>query len=80
MMKAPDIAELFDGSGRRKYLCDAELARFHQALTKADPATRAFCQLIALTGCRISEALATTPRHLDYDAKRVIFRNVPQRR
>ena len=80
MTKAPDIAELFDSTRRRKYLCDTELARFHQALTKADPATRAFCQLIALTGCRISEALATTPKHLDHDAKRVIFRTLKRRR
>lgn len=80
MTKTPDIAELFDSTGRRKYLCDSELARFHQALTKADPDTRAFCQLIALTGCRISEALATTPKHLDTDAKRVIFRTLKRRR
>ena len=80
MNRAPDMAALFDGTGRRKYLCDAELSRFHAALTKADPATRAFCQLIALTGCRISEALATTPKHLDHDAKRVIFRTLKRRR
>jgi integrase/recombinase XerD len=80
MNRTPDMAALFDGTGRRKYLCDSELARFHATLRKADPATRAFCQLIALTGCRISEALATTPKHLDHDAKRVIFRTLKRRR
>lgn len=80
MTIAPDMAELFDSTGRRKYLCEAELARFHSALRKTDPATRVFCQLIALTGCRISEALATTPRHLDIDAKRVIFRTLKRRK
>ncbi len=80
MNKARDITELYDRTGRRKYLCDTELARFHHALRKADPATRAFCQLIALTGCRISEALATTPKHLDTDAKRVIFRTLKRRK
>jgi integrase/recombinase XerD len=80
MNRSPDMAALFDGTGRRKYLCDSELARFHAALRKADPATRNFCQLIALTGCRISEALATTPRHLDIDAKRVIFRTLKRRK
>jgi integrase/recombinase XerD len=80
MSAARDISELFDSTGRRKYLCEAELARFHQALTKADPATRSFCRLVALTGCRISEALATTPKHLDADAKRVIFRTLKRRR
>ena len=80
MNAARDITELYDRTGRRKYLCDTELARFHHALRKADPATRAFCQLIALTGCRISEALATTPKHLDTDAKRVIFRTLKRRK
>lgn len=54
--------------------------RFHTALRRADPPTRAFCQLIALTGCRISEALATTPGHLDIDAKRIIFRTLKRRK
>jgi integrase/recombinase XerD len=80
MSIARDISELFDSTGRRKYLCDSELARFHQALRKADPTTRSFCQLIAMTGCRISEALATTPKHLDIDAKRVIFRTLKRRK
>jgi integrase/recombinase XerD len=80
MNGAPDIAQLFDGTGRRKYLCESELTRFHKALRKADHPTRIFCQLIALSGCRISEALATTPRNLDADAKRVIFRTLKRRR
>lgn len=74
------MTALFDSSGRRKYLCEAELARFHKALRKADRPTRAFCQLIAQSGCRISEALATTPLNLDHDAKRVIFRTLKRRR
>lgn len=80
MNNAPDIAQLFDRSGRRKYLCDTELARYHKALRKADRPTRAFCQLIAQSGCRISEALATTPLHLDKDAKRIIFRTLKRRK
>jgi integrase/recombinase XerD len=80
MNRPPDMAALFDGTGRRKYLCNTELARFHAALRKAEPATRSFCQLMALTGCRISEALAATPRHLDIDAERVIFRTLKRRK
>ena len=80
MSRPVDMAQLFDGSGRRKYLCEAELARFQKSLRKADRPTRAFCQLIAMTGCRISEALATTPTHLDRDAKRVIFRTLKRRK
>ena len=80
MNGAADIAQLFDRSGRRKYLCDTELARFHKALSKADQPTRVFCLLIAQTGCRISEALAITPLNLDREAKRVIFRTLKRRR
>lgn len=80
MNRPSNMAALFDGTGRRKYLCDSELARFHTRLRKADFATRSFCQLIAMTGCRISEALATTPKHLDIDAKRVIFRTLKRRK
>ena len=41
---------------------------------------RAFCMLLALAGCRISEALAITPQHLDHESKRVIFRTLKRRR
>ena len=80
MNGAADIAQLFDHTGRRKYLCDSELTRFHKALRKADRPTRVFCLLIAQTGCRISEALAITPLNLDREAKRVIFRTLKRRR
>ncbi len=80
MSQATDIAQLLDCSGRRRYLCDAELTRFRRALLVADRPTRAFCQLLAQSGCRISEALATTKMHLDADAKRVIFRTLKRRR
>jgi integrase/recombinase XerD len=51
-----------------------------QALQPVFSATRSFCQLIAMTGCRISEALATTPKHLDIDAKRVIYKTLKRRK
>jgi len=80
MTRMADMAQLFDERGRRKYLCDTELARFRKALGRTDRHTRAFCQLIVMTGCRISEALATTPTHLDRDAKRIIFRTLKRRK
>jgi integrase/recombinase XerD len=80
MSIARDISELFDRTGRRKYLCEEELARFHQAVRQTDHATSTFCLLLAQTGCRISEALAITPQHIDRDAKRVIFRTLKRRR
>ena len=80
-MSAPqDVAQLYDRNGRRKYLCESELARFNNALRKIDTPTRVFCQLIIFSGCRISEALAITPLNLDKDAKRIIFRTLKRRR
>ncbi|KAJ8138148.1 hypothetical protein OY671_008638, partial [Metschnikowia pulcherrima] len=45
MTGTPDIAQLFDGTGRRKYSCDSELVRFRRASRKTDRQTRIFCQL-----------------------------------
>ena len=56
------------------------MARFLAATKSADALTRAFCHLLSHTGCRISEALAITPQHIDRDAKRVVFRTLKRRK
>jgi len=75
-----DVARLFDCDGQRKYLCRAEGQRFLRAAATADDTTRIFCQLLAYTGCRISEGLALVPAQLDADAQRVILRTLKRRR
>jgi len=75
-----DAPSLFDARGQRKYLCDSERRAFLAAANKADAPTRIFCHLLAYTGCRISEGLAVTPRHLDVDGPRVIFRTLKRRK
>ncbi|WP_408591815.1 tyrosine-type recombinase/integrase [Novosphingobium sp.] len=72
--------QLFDEAGRRKYLSNDELARFIRTAQAAPPQVRAFCLLLAHAGCRISEALAITPQHLDQENQRVIFRTLKRRR
>lgn len=72
--------QLFDEAGRRKYLSNDELARFIRTAHSADPHVQAFCLLLAHAGCRISEALAITPQHLDHENQRVIFRTLKRRR
>jgi len=79
-MGQQDETQLFDGQGQRKYLCANEARRFLKAAADADPATRAFCRLLAYTGCRISEALAVTPRRIDAEAGRIIFQTLKRRR
>lgn len=80
MRAADGSSSLFDGDGRRKYLCEAELARFHAALRSLDLRTRTLGRLLALTGCRLSEALALTPQRLDPETGRVVFRTLKRRR
>ena len=75
-----DAPSLFDARGQRKYLCNSERRAFIAAASKADAPTRIVCHLLAYTGCRISEGLAVTPRHLDADGPRVIFRTLKRRK
>lgn len=70
---------LFDAGGERKYLCAKEVPRFLEASRHAGGETDAFCRLLVYTGCRLSEALALTPRRLDPDTGRVVFRTLKRR-
>lgn len=79
-MNRLDATELYDASGRRKYLCGNEARRFLTAADRMDDASRIFCHLLAFTGCRISEGLALTPERLDAEAGRVIFRTLKRRK
>jgi len=79
-MLVPAQLTLFDENGARKYLCDSEIVRFLSAARRADSATCSFCCLLVFTGCRVSEALATTPARLDVETGRVIFRTLKRRK
>jgi integrase len=70
---------LFDASGERKYLCAKEVPRFLEASRHEDTETDTFCRLLVYTGCRLSEALALTPRRLDPGTCRVVFRTLKRR-
>lgn len=71
---------LFDLNGQRKYLTQNEAKNLLAAASKADQPTRLFCRLLYYTGCRISEALQITPRRLDAETGRIIFRTLKRRR
>jgi len=76
----PGDEALYDAEGGRKYICAIEHRRFLDAANRAEPATRAFCRLLAFTGCRISEALSLTPARLDDGTQRVIFLTLKRRK
>lgn len=75
-----ETASLFDARGRRKYLNAEERERFVSAAAGFSPRIEALCLLLHFTGCRISEALALRPEHLDPSDGVVILQTLKQRR
>lgn len=75
-----DQFRLWDDNGQRMYLNEAERNAF-RAVAKAqdDRLTRTFCQLLLFSGCRISEALETTPERIDWPDQAIKFRTLKKR-
>jgi integrase len=57
--------QLYDHQGKRLYLTADERRAFIAAAVIADRPVRTLCTVLHDTGCRISEALALTPEHID---------------
>lgn len=72
--------DLYDPQGRRLYLTGAERQAFLDAAKDAPREVRTFCLVLAYTGCRISEALALTPRRVDLAGQALIFATLKKRR
>jgi len=72
--------ELYDTQGRRLYLTAEERAAFRAAAKDAPREVRTFCLVLHDTGCRISEALALTPRRFDLSGKAFVFETLKKRR
>ena len=58
----------------------AERDAFLDAATQADRPIRTLCSVLYYTGCRISEALALTPRRIDINDQTIIFETLKKRR
>ena len=71
---------IFDGLGRRKYLTRTERTAFLHAAHDAPDNVTTLCTVLAYTGCRLSEALATTPERVDADAGVIVFETLKRRR
>ena len=63
----------------RQTLSRAQERRFLRAARKQSPDTRALCELLFWTGCRISEALNLRRDQIDTDHGCVVFRTLKQR-
>jgi integrase/recombinase XerD len=71
---------MFNFDGQRKYLTRTETDNFLREAHKENPQTYAFCWILATTGCRISEALSLSARHIDFEAKHIIIESLKKRR
>lgn len=72
--------ELYDKSGKRKYLNNEERARFLRAANRLDPRGQALCYTLVLTGCRVSEALSLQFHHLDVLRQAVTIKTLKRRK
>ena len=71
---------IYTPQGERKYVTVSERERFLAEAAKEDLQTYAFCLLLCLTGCRVSEALALRPIHVDREEQVVRFRTLKRRK
>lgn len=72
--------QVFDRTGRRKYLSASERARFLKHTSELTAAQRALCRLLAFTGCRVSEALSLQRCQVDAERAVVTLRTLKRRR
>ena len=72
--------QLYDAQGKRLYLTADERLAFMAAAARAARPVRTLCAVLHTTGCRISEALALTPEHVDLPGKAVVFETLKKRR
>ena len=71
---------IFDREGNRKYLTEAERGAFLKASEDEPREFRTFCVLLHYSGCRISEALATTAARIDLSNHTITFETLKKRK
>ncbi len=74
------ISSLFATDGTRKYLTTSEIKRFLYHAAKHDERINLLCQVLAYSGCRLTEALQLTTASIDLEAQALTFQTLKQRR
>ncbi len=74
------ISSLFATDGTRKYLTSSEIKRFLYHAAKHDAHINLLCQVLAYSGCRLTEALRLTTMSIDLEAQALTFQTLKQRR
>lgn len=70
---------MYNGAGDRKYLTARERNKFLFAAEKRCLYVNAFCYTLAITGCRISEALSLSAQSVDFEAGNVVIQCLKKR-
>lgn len=79
-MTHADQWQVYDDTGHRKYVSEDERLRFLQATDRLPAAGACLCRTLAMTGCRISEALMLAHHQLDGERHALTFKTLKQRK
>lgn len=71
---------LHSAGGQRLYLTQPERIAFLREAATRPPADAALCRVLAMTGCRISEALNLLAHHIDTGEQAIVFESLKKRR
>ena len=70
---------MYDGGGQRKYLTNSETAKFLEVAKHESVDVYSFCWFMAVTGCRISEALSVSAENFDFASGHIIIKCLKKR-
>jgi integrase len=70
---------MFNRDGQRKYLTRVEMDSFLKKAKERNIDVGIFCEIIASTGCRITEALQLTKKNVDFQEGVLIVRSLKKR-
>lgn len=70
---------MYNQKGLRKYLTKSERELFLLASLRKNDDVKNFCWMVAVTGCRISEALSINDRSIDFETKQVVIESLKKR-
>lgn len=73
------MSSIYDSEGRRKYLTEEEQGAVLNAAHESVAPVKTFCVSLALTGARVSELLALTPRSIELDEQLIIIESLKKR-
>lgn len=79
-MAYADQWQVLDDTGHRKYLSEEERRHFLVAAARLPATGKALCHTLALTGCRVSEALTLARHQLDSERGALTFKTLKRRR